>query len=629
MSGFVALFNRGGNDIARGNLLSMLDSIEHRGPDGRGVWMDNAIGLGHQQLQSTPESRFDNQPYRDDGLVVVSDARLDNREELLTQFDPQNETHTIPDSQLLVSAYRKWGTNCVDHLIGAFAFVVWDEEAQTVYCARDHMGVKPMYWYRDEEFFAVGSEVKALLTQPFIKKELDEVKVGDFFVGRFGDKKNTYYKNINRLSPAHAMTVASDSSETWQYWDLDPSRTIELESDAAYERRFRELFQQAVECRLRTPDPVGTTFSGGMDSSSIAVMARDLLPSEEPLHTFSWVFDEASDSDEREYIESLVDRDGIVPHYLFLDDVGVLVDSGEVFQYLDEPAFNAMHYGWWEQSKAAADTGVGVLLDGAMGDSATSYGFGLLPELLRTGRVWRLKTEIQGLADNWNSSRYQLFKRKALAPLVPDPVRRKRKQFRGDPVLESKRAPALNPEFVEEIGLRSRHKRLYEDWSLFGETARQQQYNSLTMGSTVANFETINARHSRFGIEPRHPFTDKRLLEFSLAIPASQQLSNGYTRSIIRRSLSDLLPKKIKERKWKTNVSEAFWLALSVDIDRFEEIFTDPGYLSRCLDMSQIQTAYDEFQVDGDQDNHEARSLWKALSLWLWLQHHEFDSAPP
>jgi asparagine synthase (glutamine-hydrolysing) len=626
MSGIVALLDRGGTGVGRENLDAMLDSIEHRGPDGKGAWLDEGIALGHQQLQSTPESRFDDQPYRDDELVVVADARLDNRAELLDRLDFGDDTREIPDSHLLTSAYRKWGQHCVDNLVGAFAFVIWDEDAQTVYCARDHMGVKPLYWYRDENFFAIASEVKALLTQPFVPKQLDEVKVGDFFVGRFGDKTNTYYQNVRRLAPAHAMAVGAESSETWQYWDLDPSRTIELESDAAYERRFRELFEQAVECRLRTPDPVGTTFSGGMDSSSVAVVARDVLPSEVPLHTFSWVFDEAPNSDEREYIESLTDRDGIVPHYLHLDDIGVLVDSEEVFGYLDEPPFNSMHYGWWEQSKLAAETDVGVLLDGALGDSATSYGFGLLPELLRTGNIGRLYTEIQDLADSWNSSKYQLFKQKALAPLVPDPLKRKRRELRDEAVLESKRAPALDPAFSEEIGLRSRHKRLYEDRSLFGETARQQQYTSIMMGLTTANLETINARHSRFGLEPRHPFTDKRLLEFSLAIPASQQLSDGYTRSIIRRSLSDLLPKKIRERKWKTSVTEGFWLALSSDIDRVEDVLSAPGYLDRCLDMRKVQAAYDDFQLNEDRDSHDARTLWKALSLWLWLQHHEFDS---
>lgn len=625
MSGFVALFDRGGVGIARTDLDAMIESIDHRGPDGSGAWYDNDIALGHQQLQSTPESRFDEQPYRDGELVVVCDARLDNRQTLLDQFGLHSEKQVIPDSQLLISAYRKWGEHCVEHLVGAFAFVIWDENNQSIYCARDHMGVKPIYWYRNEDLFAVGSEVKTLLTLPYIEKELDEVKVGDFFVGRFGDKTNTYYKNINRLAPAHAMAVGSESSQMWQYWDLDPSRTIELKSDAAYERRFRELFEQAVECRLRTPDSVGTTFSGGMDSSSIAVTARDVLPSEKPLHTFSWVFDEAPGSDERAYIESLVDRDGIVPHYLFLDDVGVLTDSEQVFKYLDEPPFNAMHYAWWEQSKVAADTNIGVLLDGALGDSAISYGFGLLPELLRTGQLRQLKTEIQDLANNWNVSSYQLFKQKALVPLIPDPVKQKRRQLRGEAILQSKRAPALDPTFVEEIGLRSRHKRLYGGWSLFGESARQQQYQSIMMGLTTANLETIDARHARFGIEPRHPFTDKRLLEFSLAIPASQQLSDGYTRSIIRRSLSDLLPKKIRDRKWKTNVSEAFWHSLSLDIERIERVLDDPGYLDQCLDMNKIQIAYEEFQTDHDQDPHKARTLWKTLSLWLWLQHHEFD----
>jgi len=199
------------------------------------------------------------------------------------------------------------GEHCPEHLIGSFAFVIWDADEETAFCARDRFGVKPLYVYSGDDAFAVASEMKALLALPFVSPAVDEVNIGDFLEGTFHDKERTFYQSLRRLPPAHATTVRGDDTEEWQYWDLDPTRTISLESDAAYERRFRELFEQAVDCRLRSSGTVGTSLSGGLDSSSITVMARELLPEQQSLHTFSNVYDDAPSADEREFIESVTD----------------------------------------------------------------------------------------------------------------------------------------------------------------------------------------------------------------------------------------------------------------------------------------------------------------------------------
>jgi asparagine synthase (glutamine-hydrolysing) len=628
MSGLVALLHRDEDQLDQDALRTMLDSIDHRGPDGRGSWCDDYVGLGHQQLRSTPEARFDEQPHRDDELVIVADARIDNRAEVIDTLDLPDTGQPIPDSHLILAAYRAWGERCVDNLLGAFAFVVWDTNRNVVFCARDHFGVKPIYYCSNDHLFAVASEIAAILAHPSVPPSIDEVKIGDFLIGRFGDKSNTHYEHVRRLPPAHAMSIRSDETNLWQYWDLDPTRTIRLPSDAAYERRFRELFERAVRCRLRTADPVGVTLSGGMDSSSITVMARSLLSSDDPLHTFYWVFEEAPSSDEREYIESVTDREGIVSHYLQLDDVGVLVDREDVFARLDEPPFNSMHYAWWETSKLASEVGTGVLLDGAMGDSAISYGLGLLPDLLRTGRWKTLYDELHQLGDRWDVSPCRLFVSRAVKPLVPDRIQRYVDNYRGEPVLEAAMNPTLSAEFVDRIDLRSRCRALYADDSIFPINARQQQYQSILMGLTTANLERFDERCARFGIEPRHPFADKRLVEFSLAMPADQQLSDGWTRSIIRRSLDDLLPQKVRTRPWKTPVSEGFWNALSIEDERLQTMVENPGPLVRYLDADALRPAYDRFNRDQAPDPYDARALWWALSLSVWLETLEMTPRP-
>jgi asparagine synthase (glutamine-hydrolysing) len=630
MSGIVAIFDRDGNSVDRDVFRAALSQIDHRGPDGRGAWRDGPVALGHQQLQSTPEARYDSQPYRDGDLVVTADARLDNRDELFRALDISNRGEPIPDSHLLLEAYREWGTACADHLVGAFAFVIWDGNAEQVFCARDHFGVKPVYYrHDDDDVFAVASELKSLLALPSVPRTLDEVRIGDFLVGLFGDKTNTMYEGLDRLPPAHATVVDADGAETWQYWDLDPTRTISLESDAAYERRFRELFEQAVEDRLRTSAPVGVTLSGGMDSSSVTAVARDRLPAERPLHTFSWAFDDTPESDEREYVEPLIARDGIDPHDVSMDGVGSLVDADAVFQLFDEPPHNTMHYCWWETSKLASELEVGTLLTGALGDSAVSYGLGLFPDLLRSGQLRTLYARLRKLSDRRDAPMQHLFKRLVVLPLVPDPVLRRHRAFRGQRVLEARWNPTLDPAFVDRTGLHSRHKTLYEDWSLFRQTARWQQYESVTAGLGVAELESIDLRSAAFGFEPRHPFADKRLVEFSLAMPAAQQLADGYTRSIIRRSLDDLLPEKVRTRLGKTSVSEGFWYALEQEDDRLRAMLDRPGRLDEFLDLDALRTAYDGFTDGGTgTDPFQARGLWRALSLWEWLNRTASDDPP-
>ncbi len=616
MSGIVAYLDRAGG-LDRTTPTAMLERLDHRGPDGSGLWVDECIAIGHQDHKTTPEARYDEQPLADGEFIVALDGRIDNRPTLLKRLSVAGYPSQVPDSSLLRRAYQEWGTACLNHLVGSFAFVIWDVDAETVFCARDHMGVKPLYYYLDEDVFALASEAKALLEIPTVDRRLNEIKVGDFLTRTFSDKTNTFYTDIHRLPPAHAQSVTAETDRLWQYWDLDPTRTITLESDAAYERRFRELFEQAVRCRLRSNGAVGTDLSGGLDSSSVTVMARAVLPSEQPLHTFSNVFDEATASDEREFIETVATRPGIKPEYIFLDDSSAMVDCDRWLPYFDEPPHNTIHFGDWESAKRADGVGVDVVLSGGLGDSAVDYGLGLLPQLFRTGRWRLLYRELQAMGRINGASTRQVFTHHVLNPLVPESVTDWTDQLRGRPVFEARQNPALNPEFVNRIGLRSRYRTLRPTGSVRKRSGRRWQRRSLLSGQATATFETADQIGALFGVEPRHPFTDKRLIEFSLAIPSTQQLKDGWTRSIIRRSMDGLLPGKIQWRPWKTSMSHGFWNALSNEDYRLRALVQNSESLTPYLDSSALKMSYDRFcENPGSQD---ARILWQALSLGTWL----------
>ncbi|RQG90992.1 asparagine synthetase B [Natrarchaeobius chitinivorans] len=603
----------------------MHDRLGHRGPDGGGRWCAGPVGLGHQLLSTTPEARFDDQPVRDGDLVGVVDARIDNREELLRTLPTAGASNRVPDSELVVLAYRRWGSRCVDHLIGAFAFAIWNRTEKTLFCARDHVGIKPFYYHRSADRFAFGTELRALLTVPTVSADVDETTIGDFLTGVLEDERRTFCEAIDRLPPAHAMCVDSAGIDQWRYWDLDPTRTISLESDTAYERRFRELLEEAVGCRLRSSGPVGAQLSGGLDSSSVTVVARDLLPETETLHTFSNVFDDAPSSDEREFVETVVDRPGIESHYVSPEGCGALVDRDRLTRQFDRPPHNTIHFGEWKLAERAAEAGVDVALSGALGDSAINYGLGLLPQLFRTGRWLALSRELRAMSDVADAPVWHLFARHVVAPLVPEPVKRRRRRRRGQPVLVARANPTLDPSFVDRTDLRSRYRTLSSPGSVFvRSTDRKRQYRSITAGRNVANFETADLIAGAFGVEPRYPFADRRLLEFSLAISPRQQFADGWTRSLVRRSLEDLLPEPIRRRPWKTMMNEAFWNELTLETDRLAELVADPGPVTRYLDIDALEAAVDRFE--NEPTSRDARALWRALSLSVWL---DSTGSPP
>lgn len=598
-------------------------TISHRGPDGSGTWCDGHIGLGHQQLRSTPESYFDSQPRRDQGLTIVGDVRIDNRAELLERLSISEQPERVPDSELLLSAYREWGTDCVRDIYGAFAFVIWDADESQLFTARDRLGVKPIYFYLTLDTFAAASEKKALLTLPSVSGTVDETKVGDFLINLHEDKERTFFESLNRLPPAHTMVIDSAKTRRRQYWDLDPTRTVTLESDAAYERRFRELFEQAVGSRLRVSGPVGTSLSGGMDSSSVTVTARHLLPNDETLHTFSNVYDDAPSSDEREFIETVVNQEGIESHYSFPEEARSLLEPNEMTTYLDQPPHNTMHFAVRERIRQAGENDVCALLGGELGDDAIGYGLGVLPELFWTGRWPYLYRELQAMAEISDASASHLFKQLVLTEFIPEPVGRWRQKLRGEYDPLAGENSTLDQAFVDRIGLQDRYENLRLRGSSLTPRARRLQRRSLLTGKTATNFEVLDLIHAAFGVEPRYPFADARFVEFSLAIPATQQFSDGYTRSIVRRSLGDLLPEKIQWRPWKTSVSEAFWNALSSDNERVSRLYEEPGPLARYVDLELFETAHRHFKQEPA--SKYARPLWRARSLSAWLD--EYGSA--
>ncbi|NET30806.1 MAG: lasso peptide isopeptide bond-forming cyclase [Cyanothece sp. SIO1E1] len=603
MSGIMGIYHLDERLVNREMIQKMSDTLAHRGPDGADIWCEGSVGLGHRMLWTTPESLLEKLPQGNQtgNLVITADARIDNRDELAAVLNlPDCSLEKITDSEFILAAYEKWGESCPAHLLGDFAFAIWDKFNQTLFCARDHLGVKPFYYYHQpDDLFLFASEMKALFCSPQVPRQLNEVRIADFIALSLKDKVITTYQDILRLPPAHSMSIGQTGIRLWPYWSLDPNYEIKLTSDEAYAEAFRDIFTEAVRCRLRSAFPIGSHLSGGLDSSSITCVARKLLEEEgrgRQLHTFSNIFDDVPECDERPFISAVIDQGGLIPHYIHADQFGPWSDLEEIWQYEDEALMGPSHFYGWRLNRATQQAGVRVFFDGLDGDNVVCHGLHKLTELAYQGQ-WQAFADcaraiaqkykgsprallnkyglpclptyvkqsgwfafakaVQQIHQHFGSSRKTLILEYGLKPLLPKYIQQCWRKLRGQQQDNITPAALINREFAERIGITERIRVLNRTEEP-PKTVKEAHWRALTQGLFSYALEQLDRSASAFSLESRHPFMDKRLIEFCLALPTEQKLHQGWGRVVMRRALASILPEAIQWRGGKTSMTPNF-----------------------------------------------------------------------
>jgi len=674
MSGIAGIFYFDGQPVDRSTLERMGDVLAHRGPDNQGLWYQRPVGLVHRMLRTTPESLQEQLPLvsTDGMLAITADARIDNRDELISALGLADHVgRAMPDSALILATYEQWGESCPKRLLGDFAFVIWDGRKEALFCARDHFGVKPFYYYRSSRFFVFASEIKGLLCLPEVPRHLNEVRVGEYLVPMVEDKTITFYEDILRLAPAHSMVVSREGGKLERYWSLDPSRELYLGSDDEYAEAFRELFAETVRCRLRSAFPVGSQLSGGLDSSSVTCMARELYQGTGSLlHTFSAVFDQVKECDERPYIEEVLAQGNLESCYTFADQIGPLNDMERMFWHQDEPfAIPNLFMNWAMLSETKA-CGVRVLLDGMDGDTTVSHGdaylgelaqlgewagfaeelrafaqvrgispwpyleyYGLshLRDLLRRGRWEAYGLGVREIANRYDVSWWNLTLNHGLKRLLPKWVTRVgrgitygRNRLRNP----DQASPGLNPiirrDFARRIGLGERHRQ-YDRLLTPARTERAWHHRRLNMGVHPFSLEVCDRASAAFGVESRHPFYDRRLAEFCLSLPPQQKLHQGWERLVMRRAMQGILPPQVQWRADKSRLSPNFLRGLlTFERERMDHlILHHSAAIQEYMDVDVLRQRYSRF-VTKPTTSEADTIIWPVVSLGLWLDHVGF-----
>ena len=576
MSAIAGIYNLDGQPVNRDDIVCMVDLLSHRGPDGAELWCEGVVGFGHLMLHTTPESLHEVLPLIDKtrDLAMTCDARIDNRGELMEALGLVTAIQgELSDSQLILLAYVKWGNDCPNHLLGDFIFAIWDARKQKLFCARDHFGIKPFYYYHAPgQFFAFASEIKALWCLKEVPQCLNEIRMTDYLSFQLDDTQATFYKDVLRLPPAHFLSVDETLCSVQRYWELDPKRELILASDEEYAARFREIFTEAVRCRLRSAFSVGSMLSGGLDSSSVACVAQNILDSECKglLPTYSGLYKNVPDCDESNFIDAVIAQGGFKPYFDASDQRGPLHNLSRILWHEDEPFRAPGLYNSWEIYKDAERTGTRILLDGHGGDEVVSDGEEYVKQLLAHKQWSKLYHELRALENNdflggrsarrlWVSN---IFKHTwpvnlliRLANRLSHPVKlllartsRAEKEIRSTADWED----FINKSLLSGNEQQQTKCEQAKKTVSYVPDSKTGHYSDLASGLVPLALEILDKAAAAAAVEARYPFYDKRLIEFCLSVPADQKLKDGWTRSLLRRAMTGILPKEVQWRNHKT-----------------------------------------------------------------------------
>ena len=338
MCGIVGIFDsRGRRQISKGMLARMTNSLTHRGPDGSGIHVSDGIGLGHRRLSIIDLGGGKQPLYNEDGSVAVTyNGEIYNFKELRTELLELGHTfRTVCDTEVIVHAWEEWGEACVERFRGMFAFGLWDENRETLFLARDRLGIKPLYYaVLPNGMVIFASEMKALLLHPGLSRDLDNTAIEDYFAYGYVPDPKSIYRGISKLAPGHVLTLRRGevAAAPRAYWDVSfEERSSQSEEEIAEELIIR--LGEAVNVRLMADVPLGAFLSGGVDSSGIVAMMAGL--SETPVETCSISFDQP-DFDESGYSSQIATRYGTRHHVQQVDTDAVDLIENLAHAY-DEP----------------------------------------------------------------------------------------------------------------------------------------------------------------------------------------------------------------------------------------------------------------------------------------------------
>ncbi len=528
-----------GAAVDRSLLLEMTSFMAFRGPDAQEVWAEGRAGLGHTLLRTTVESVREHQPSSLDGQVwITADARIDGQAELKRELSALGRTNLAAalDHELILHAYHAWGESCVEHLIGDFAFAIWDEPRQKLFCARDHFGVKPFFYAQLGQSIVFSNTLNCVRQHPEIPDELDDLAIADFLLfGANKDPATTSFAHIKRLRAGHALSFTQQGLKVRRYWQFPTDRPVEYRKGGDYTKRFMELLEQAVNDRLRG-DHIGIEMSGGLDSTSVAAVAKSLLVRRGTpfkMHIQTIVYDRLFHDDERKFASMAAEVLAIPADIIAADDYQLFENADEPKMWTPEPDPDPVLIRSVDTYQRAARAGRVMLTgwegDGFLNESPKPY----FRQLLANGRVGRFLFEAIGYAITQRkfvpSGKWQWLTGRTTIPQSPGPAY----------------PDWIDPDLERRFDLKARWNRYQQPYSSRGLVSANAARTAEALTEASPFFDYFDPGRTGCAVEYRHPLLDLRLLDYCLSLPPHPWRIHKH---VLREAMRGKLPEKVRIR---------------------------------------------------------------------------------
>jgi asparagine synthase (glutamine-hydrolysing) len=604
MSGMVGLINTDGQPVDRRLLQHLTEFMEFRGPDARNIWISGQVGFGHTLLRTTFESEREEQPCSLEGQVwITADARIDGRADLIRRLEGQGclNLKATSDPELILHAYHVWGEDCLQYLLGDFAFAIWDGPKRQLFCARDHFGVKPFYYARVGNCLVFSNTLNCLRRHPEVSDELNDLAIADFLLFDFNqDPATTSFADIHRVPPAHCLTLHGGALQVRRYWTLPQEGLLRYARQQDYVDHFKELLKQAVADRLRTR-AVGVFMSGGLDSPMVAALAKDLLaaqPTPYDLQAYTVVYDRLVPDKERHFAGLVAAYVNIPINFLAADAYRLYGRGEQGKAWQSEPSHNQLLEIWLDLIRRASAKSR-VFLTGEGGDEILYPSKAYIYRLVKGGHFGRLALETAR-----SVFLYGMF------PQIGFRSSLRRWLIKADNSLP---LPVwLNPALAARLDLKARVEELRKpvacDYALRPEAYR---FLLTPMWQFVLE-KKYDPGELGYPVEIRHPLIDLRLVNYALALPPLPWCVN---KLMLREAGYGILPTAITRRaKSPMAVSPILALLRERPDDRID-CPTPVAQLNRYVDNAAIPP------VTGVNATDDAWVHLRALSLNNWLQN--------
>ncbi|MFT4412559.1 asparagine synthase-related protein [Fredinandcohnia humi] len=565
MSAIAGIYNLNQEPISPEQIKNIMDMFLKYPSDSINIFHKENIFLGNHGQWITPESVGEIVPYYDHDrqLCITSDAIIDNRYELFENLNIDiHKRKRITDSQLILLAYCKWEEEVPKHLIGDFAFMIWDERKKKLFGARDFSGSRTLYYYSDLSRVAFSTTIEPLFTLPYIQKDLNEEWLAEFIsipsMVDAVDTNSTVYKYIKQLPPSHSITISNREISLTQYCKIQAEQKLRLKSDFEYEEAFKEVFFRAVNDRLRTHGEVGAQLSGGLDSGTVVSFAAKALEKKNKrLNTYSFIpemdFKDWTSkyyvADERPFIKETVNFVGnINDHYLDFSGKNFFSEINDFLQITEMP-YKFFENSFWLRglSEYASQKGSKILLNGARGNFSISWGsieinLNYYGDLFRKLKWIQLYKELDLYCKHFSTGKSNVLPAVIMRGL---PITENMSN-RNKIIQENQFQRYINSSLAKRTNIFEKLESSFprNTYRVNPFDSRNRHFENLYFWNKTGTATTKLSL--KYSLWDRDPTNDLRVIRFCLSLPNEQYAKGGLDRSLIRRATNGYLPKKVR-----------------------------------------------------------------------------------